>query len=140
MGESFGLVIDNVFTDVLRSYGFAMAAPHGKYFDGITYVNGNRAVEAYWIRTRGQYCTVGVRAYGQDPVYIADVRYFVSDDPTFVSTNDQNVFKAEAERLRDLLLEYCDDFLRGNVAAFRERYRGLVKRFETANTTSGPVS
>ncbi len=64
MSESFGRVIDAVFSDVMRSYGFAMVAPHGKCFDGITYINGNRAVEAYWIRTRGQYCTVAVRTYG----------------------------------------------------------------------------
>jgi hypothetical protein len=133
MSQSFGSVIDAVFTDVLRSYGFAMVAPHGRFFDGITYVNGNRAVEAYWIRTRGQYCAVSVRTYGDDAVYIADVRYLVSDDPTFVSTNDTKIFKAEAERCRDLLLEYCDEFLRGDVAAFRERYSGLMKRFETAD-------
>jgi hypothetical protein len=133
MSKSFGRVIDSVFTDVLRSYGFAMAAPHGKFFDGITYVNGNRAVEAYWIRTRGQYCTVTVRTYGYDPVYVADVRYFVSDNPTFVSTNDPKVFKSEAQRCRDLLFEYCEEFLRGDIVAFRERYRDLMKRFETAN-------
>jgi hypothetical protein len=61
MSKSFGRVIDPVFTYVLRSYGFAMAAPHGKFFGGITDVNGNRAVEVYWIRTRSQYLSVKVR-------------------------------------------------------------------------------
>lgn len=130
MSESFGRVIESVFGDVLRSYGFAMAAPHGKYFDGVTFVNGDRAVEAYWIRTRGQYCAVKVRSYGFDPVYIADVRYFADDNPTFASTNDPKVFKAEAQRCRDLLLQYCEDFLHGDIAAFRERYRELMKRWK----------
>ena len=131
MGESFEHVIDKVFTDVLRPFGFDMAAPNRNAFPGATYVNGNRAVHAYWMPGEG--CSVTVRTYGDDPVYIPDVRYFVSDNPAIVSTNDPKVFRSEAERCRDLLLQYCGDFLRGDIGTFRERNRDLMKRFETAD-------
>jgi hypothetical protein len=50
-----------------------------------------------------------------------------------MSTHDPEAFRVEAERCRTLLIEYCVEFLEGNIPAFRRRYRELFLYSSVAN-------
>lgn len=120
--------IESTFTPTLVQYGFTVVdAGHGKYLDSVEYVNGERSIRVLYAHTREQVCEVVISGYGE-PEPLDDLIQFVgglAQDAEYKSTNDPSVFRTEAERCCRLLVEYCEEFLRGDIRAFRLRYREL---------------
>jgi len=120
--------IESAFTPTLVEYGFTVSDPgHGEYLDSVTYVNGDRSIRVFYAHTREQVCQVVISGYGE-PQPLDDLMQFaggLTQHAEYISTNDPSVFRAEAERCCRLLVECCAEFLRGDIAAFRLRYREL---------------
>lgn len=128
MAQPFLRAIESVFTPALGEYGFNVVdSGHGNYLDSVSYVNGERSVRVLYAHTREQCCQVVISGYG-DPEPYDDLIQFVgglAQNAQYKSTNDPRVFKKEAERCCGLLIEYCKEFLCGDIPAFRGRYREL---------------
>jgi hypothetical protein len=131
MDEAFLSLIDAAFSETMRSYGFTVTLRPGKppyNFAAASYENAGRTVAVTYAYTREQWCEVTIGGYG-DPHPTYGLFAFVNgpdgDAEGYVSTNKPDVFAREAERCCALLVSYCEEFLRGDIPAFRRRYREL---------------
>ncbi len=132
MAPSFVPYIEAAFSEPLAQYGFNaikkdwVGEPY--YYDLVRYENEGRAVQVSYEHTRDAYCDVTIEGYGGfEPVrsVIVFARGPSGEEPSFVWTHEASEFSADARRCSDLLLHYCDDFLRGDLPAFRRKYREL---------------
>jgi hypothetical protein len=130
--ESFLPLIETAFGPVLKSYGFrvksATRATPEFLADALVYEKGDRSITVCYAQTREQWCEVTIRGYGV-PHPVEDLFSFVQgiggSEQAYVDTNEPSAFAREAERCCNLLVEFCGEFLRGDIAAFRRRYREL---------------
>ena len=92
------------------------------------YARAQQSVSVRYAETREQWCEVSVGGYG-DPEPVTDLLGFVrgtdQSDVHYLSVNVPDAFAREAERCCRLLVEYCADFLQGDIGAFRMKYREL---------------
>ncbi len=143
MARPFLLAIESTFAPALAEYGFKPGYPKDNdYVDSVTYVNAERSVRVLYSHTREQRCEVSISGYG-DPEPFDDLMRFVgglTQDAHYNSTNDSHLFKKEAERCCGLLIEYCKEFLCGDIPAFRERYRELFLVAQVRNARYNAVA
>ena len=118
----------DAFSETLARYGFAPSkiepsAPY--YLDQTAYENAGRTVTISYIH-ENQQCDVEISGYGTfEPVknLYAFVRG-ITDDGEIRHVREMTMEK-ETNRCANLLVEYCEDFLIGDLPAFRRRYREL---------------
>jgi hypothetical protein len=119
------------FEAVLARYGFKQSAEEimtPYYMDQTVYENSGRTVTVSSVHQDEQWCDVEISGYGTfEPVknLFAFVRG-LGDHGDATRTNRQNGDLAKQHtRCANLLVEYCEDFLIGDLPAFRKRYREL---------------
>jgi hypothetical protein len=131
--DSFLQQIEAAFTEPLVRYGFspvkqdAVGEPY--YYDLVRYENSGRSVQVYYEHTRDAYCNIDIDGYGAfQPVSSIFVLVRGLSDAPFEGyqwTRDPQVFAKQAKRGAELLQDYCEEFLSGDIPAFRRRYREL---------------
>jgi len=130
---SFLELIEAAFTPVLAPYEFEPARLEHSvppaFADIARYVCGRRSVTICYSPSREQWCEVSIDGYGE-PQPVVDLMYFVrgleQSGEGYRSSHDPDAFASEAQRCCALLVEYCGEFLDGEVVAFRKRYRELL--------------
>ena len=119
------------FAQTLARYGFQLTAhsvtdPY--YEDQTVYENAGRTVTVSAVHKDEQWCDVEISGYGAfEPVrnLFAFVRGLGDRSDATRASHDTRDPEEQHARCANLLVEYCEDFLVGDLPAFRLRYREL---------------
>ncbi len=127
--SSFIPYIEAAFSGPLSRYGFNLAerrslgAPY--HFDLVRYDNDGRTVQVSYEHARDAYCDVVIGGRGCF-FPLKNLFEFTNSKPTWA--RDADSFAEDARRCSELLIQYCDDFLRGDIKAFRLKYSDVFLR------------
>lgn len=116
------------FSETLARYGFKASTPLPSapyYLDQTVYENAGRTVTISYVH-ENQQCDVEISGHGAfAPVknLYAFIRGIGGGDETRHAREAD--FEKETARCANLLVEYCEEFLIGDLPAFRRRYREL---------------
>jgi hypothetical protein len=119
------------FSEVLARYGFepsSLESTDPYYEDQAVYENAGRTVTASSVHKDEQWCDVEISGYGTfEPIknlfaFVRGLGDRTDSTRTNHDTRDPHEQHAHCARL---LVEYCEDFLVGDLPAFRSRYREL---------------
>ena len=85
-----------------------------------------RSVIVSYAHTREQWCEVVLAGFGE-PEQSGDLFDFVrgvsNSEAAYTSASDAVALKREAARCCELLVQYCAQFLAGDILGFRKSYR-----------------
>ena len=133
--RSFLPIVRTVFDSVLIPHGFALEHEvsqddRGSGGDVVWYRAGTRTVSVAYAPARERWCEVSLQGYGE-PESVTDLATFVHGlavgRPAHYATTDPVAFEREARTCAEQLVAACGEFLRGDLAAFRERYAELLR-------------
>jgi len=117
-------LVEAQFGFLVHEHGFTLARtsdiPTGAWYNA---PRGAVAVNYDLMRDAALDVTLEEKATGESHLLTDVLALTVPGVRRRVDVREPDAFLAEAARMRGLLAEHCEDFLRGDVAAFRARHR-----------------
>ncbi len=124
MGANVLPLIEERFRFLIDDYGFCLGqtseVPTGAWYRA---PRGSVIVQYDLLRDAALDVTLAEKLSGESHLITEILQFKVVGAGRRIDVRDDVTFAAELERMRRLLCEHCDDFLRGDIAAFRARFR-----------------